>query len=123
MQLSHKPLSFFRILVRGRETVGYFRTRPRMNVNIEELIAPDFRDFRDAVALTECSLRGKGASIMWITSGKDKRRFLKLGYDLEGPIGDTTMAVPLGRSVKARDIPALFGVTKDRFAHYPTDDF
>jgi hypothetical protein len=103
--------------------VGYFRTRPHWNVNLEELIAPKFQDFRDAVALMEYSLRGKIALANWITSGKDKRRFLKLGYDLDGPIGDTTMAVPLGRSVRARDIPALFGVTKDRFAHYPTDDF
>jgi GNAT superfamily N-acetyltransferase len=121
--LSPKLLGYYRMLVREQESVGYLRTRPSANVNIEDLIAPDFHDFSDAVALIECTLRGKTVSIMWITSGEDKRRFLKLGYDLDGPIGDTTMAVPLGRGVRARDIPALFGVTKDRFAHYPTDAF
>jgi GNAT superfamily N-acetyltransferase len=121
--LTPKLPGYYRILVRDRETVGYFRTRPHWNINLEELIAPDFQDFRDAVALMEHSMRGKIASVHWITSGKDKRRFLKLGYDLDGPIGDTTMAVPLGRNVRARDIPSMFGVKKDRFAHYPTDDF
>jgi len=118
-----KHLGYYRIIVRDREAVGYLRTRPSAGVNIEELIAPDFRDFRDAVGLMERAVRGKVAMATWITSGKDKRRFRRLGYDLEGPIGDTTMAVPLGRSVKAHDIPSLFGVTADRFAHYPSDDF
>ena len=118
-----KHLGFYRLIFRDRKAVGYLRTRPKVGVNIEELIAPDFRDFKDAVALMECAVRGKVAMVTWITSGKDKRRFSKLGYDLEGPIGDTTMAVPIGKRVKARDIPSLFGVTADRFAHYPGDDF
>jgi len=118
-----KHLGYYRMIVRDREPVGYLRTRPNVGIDVEELIAPRYRDFKDAVALIERSVRGKVAMVTWITSGKDKRRFRRLGYDLEGPIGDTTMAVPLGRRVKPREIQALFGVTRDSFAHYPTDDF
>jgi len=123
VSLFPKHLRFFRMIVRGGEVVGYLRTRPHVGIDMEELIAPDYRDFRGAVGCVERALRGKVATATWITSGKDKRRFSRLGYDLEGPIGDTTMAVPLDKRVKAREIPALFGVTTDRFAHYPTDDF
>lgn len=116
-------LDRYRMIIRNGEVVGYLRMRPEWNVHFEEVMAPRARDFRDAIALRECEVRGKHASTTWITARKDQDRLRNIGYDLDGPIGDTTMAVSLKPGLKTRDLPALFGADSGRFAHYPTDDF
>jgi len=116
-------LGRYRIAVRDRDPVGYFRTDPERDLLFEEMIGPRAIDFRDAIAWMESRARGKVATTTWITCAKDRDRFRNLGYDLDGPIGDTTMAVPLDRSLRARGLPVLFGATSGRFAHYPSDDF
>ncbi len=116
-------LDRYRIAMRDGTAVGYFRTDPRRDLLFEEMIAPRSADFRDAVAAMEARARGKTATTTWITCGKDRRALTRLGYDLMGPIGDTTMAVPLGGGVQAKELPTLFGAGSGRFAHYGTDDF
>jgi len=116
-------LQRYRIAIRDGTAVGYFRTDPRRDVLFEEMIVPRTRDFRDAIASIEARARGKVSTTTWITCAKDRKRLRGLGFDLEGPIGDTTMAVPLDRSLRGRDLPALFGAASGRFAHYPSDDF
>jgi len=116
-------LERYRIAERDGTPVGYFRTDPNRDRMFEEMIAPRATDFRDVVAWAETRARGKVAATTWITCAKDRTRLLHLGYDLDGPIGDTTMAVPLERSLRPRGLPALFGATSGRFAHYPSDDF
>ncbi len=116
-------LGRYRIVMRDGKAVGYLRTVRDRDILFEEVIVPRMGDFRDAVAAMESQVRGKVATTTWITCEKDRKRFRDLGYDLGGPIGDTTMAVPLDRSVRAAEVPRLFGATTGPFAHYPSDDF
>lgn len=116
-------LGRFRVVLKDGQIVGYLRTRPEHDVLMEEVIVPQIADFCAAVAFMESHAKGTRASVNWITCRKDQERFRTLGYVLEGPIADATMAVPLEGRVRATDLPHLFGVTTRRFAHYPTDDF
>lgn len=112
----------YRVAVRGRRIVGYLRSRPDSGALMEEVIAPREPDFRGIVAAMESKARREVATANWITCRRDAARFRRLGYRMD-LISDTTMAVPLTRAVKARDLPALFGGTTGRFVQYPTDDF
>ncbi len=112
----------YRVAERGRRIVGYLRSRPEDAALVEEVLAPREADFRAMVAVMEDQVRGGVASANWITCARDAARFRSLGYRLDR-IGDTTMAVPLRRGVRARDLPRLFGGTNGRFVQYPTDDF
>ncbi len=118
-----KFLDRYRIVERGGAVVGYLRTDPARDPLFEEAIAPRTVDLRAAVAAMEARVRGKVATTTWITCRKDQERFRSLGYDLDGPIGDTTMALSLTREIRTRNLPALFGATRGLFAHYPSDDF
>ncbi len=113
----------YRIVVRDGTAVGYLRTSPDEDLTFEEMIVPSMGDFRRAVAVMEARASGKMATTTWISCRKDRQRLRALGYDVDGPIGDTTMAVPLSRKLRARELPSLFGATTGRFAHYPSDDF
>ncbi len=116
-------LSKYRVLTRGGATVGYLRTRPEEGVTLEEVVAPTASDFRAAVALAE-STRSTGiATIDWITADEDANRFRRLGYVVDGPIPDATMALSLTKDVRTEELPTLFGGTSGRFVQYRTDDF
>jgi len=116
-------LERFRILVRGRETIGYLRTRPDEGVTMEEVVTPSLRDFRAAVTLMESRSRRRLATVNWITAEEDAARFRRLGYSVDGPIPDATMALSLTDELRTADLPRLFGGTSGRFVQYPTDDF
>ena len=58
-----------------------------------------------------------------ITARKDQDRFQALGYELEGPDQDVTMAPSLDGRLKPGEILGAFGVPTGTFAHYPSDDF
>jgi hypothetical protein len=58
-----------------------------------------------------------------ITARKDQDRFQALGYELEGPDQDVTMAPSLDGRLKPGEILGPFGVPTGTFAHYPSDDF
>lgn len=90
---------------------------------MEEVVAPPFRDFRAAVAHIEPRARNAISAVNWITATADVRRFQKLGYSVDGPIPDATMALPLTKEIRPRELPGLFGGTSGRFVQYPTDDF
>ena len=119
----HDYLERFRVLVRGREVVGYLRTRPHEGVTMEEVVAQNFRDFRGAVTLMESRSRRDLATVNWITAEEDAARFRSLGYSVDGPIPDTTMALSLTDELRTAELPRLFGGTSGRFVQYPTDDF
>ena len=119
----HDYLERFRVLVRAREVVGYLRTRPHEGVTMEEVVAPNFRDFRGAVTLMESRSRRDLATVNWITAEEDAARFRRLGYSVDGPIPDTTMALSLTDELRTAELPRLFGGTSGRFVQYPTDDF
>jgi len=119
----HDYLDRFRMVVREGKVVGYLRIRPLWNVNFEEVIAPDMTDYRDAISLREHEVKGKVSRTTWVTAKKDQDRLKAIGYDLDGPIGDTTMAVSLKGPLRTRSLPALFGADTGLFAHYPSDDF
>ncbi len=112
----------YRVGVRDGRIVGYLRTRPNSGALMEEVVAASERDFQGMVAALEARARGSVATSNWITCRRDARRFRNLGYALD-LLSDTTMAAPLVSSVRARDLPRLFGGTNGRFVHYPTDDF
>ncbi len=116
-------LERFRVLVRGGEVVAYLRTRPQEGVTMEEVVAPKFRDFRGAVTLMESRPRRDLVTVNWITAEEDAARFRRLGYSVDGPIPDTTMALSLTDELRTADLPRLFGGTTGRFVQYPTDDF
>jgi len=71
---------------------------------MEEVIAPEPRDFQAAVTLMESRLRRGMVTVNWITAGEDVARFRKAGYTVDGPIPEmrirlsTALAVslPLG---------------------------
>ncbi len=112
----------YRAAVRDGRIVGYLRTRPERSALMEEVIAPAGRDFRAMVGLMESKTQNGVATANWITCRRDAARFRSLGYRLDR-ISDTTMAMPLTREVRTRDLPRLFGGTSGRFVQYPTDDF
>ncbi|HYM40154.1 MAG TPA: GNAT family N-acetyltransferase [Thermoplasmata archaeon] len=112
----------YRTAVRDRRIVGYLRSRPDDGALIEELVAETEADFRAIVAAMEPKARGGVATVNWITCRRDRVRFERLGYRMDR-LSDTTMAVPLTRDVKTRDLPRLFGGPTGKFLQYPTDDF
>ena len=116
-------LSKYRVLLRQGKVVGYLRTRPDEGVTMEEVVVPGPRDFRAAVALMESRHRRGVATVNWITAADDVTRFRSLGYSVDGPIPDATMALSLTKEVRATDLRRLFGGTSGRFVQYPTDDF
>jgi len=116
-------LARYLVAVRNGALAGYLRTRPYEDYLMEEVVAPRAEDFQAIVRLRERKARGGIATVNWITCRRDRERFKALGYELDGPIPDTTMAVSLTRSLRTRDLPRLFGGISGRFVHYPTDDF
>ncbi len=116
-------LSRYRVLTRNGLRVGYLRTRPADSVTMEEVIAPDVRDFRAAAVLMEARMRRGIATVNWITADEDASHFRELGYTVDGPIPDATMALSLTKELRTADLPRLFGGTSGKFVQYPTDDF
>lgn len=123
LQENRDYLSKYRILLGHGKAVGYLRTRPEDGVTMEEVVAPEPRDFRAAVALMESRLRHTMATVNWITADEDVARFRKAGYSVDGPIPDVTMALPLAKEIRTTELRRLFGGTSGRFVQYPTDDF
>lgn len=114
--------SRYRIAVRDRRIVGYLRSRTDSGSLMGEVVAETEPDFRAMVAAMEARVRGATATSVWLTCSRDIGRFERLGYRIDR-ISDTTMARPLTRDLKKRDLPAMFGATTGRFIQYPTDDF
>ncbi len=112
----------YRVACRGTRVVGYLRSMPDSGALMEEVVAPNDKDFRAIVASLEATVHGGIATSNWITCSRDRRRFERLGYRIDR-ISDTTMALPLRRDLRAKGLPALFGGTTGRFVQYPTDDF
>ena len=113
----------YHVLVHEGRTEGYLRSRPEDRVTMEEVIAPRARSFRAAVSLMERRAAGGVSIVNWLTARADLERFRRLGYSIDGPIPDTTMARPLVRDLPLRSVRALFGVPGGRFVQYPTEDF
>lgn len=112
----------YRVAVRARRIVGYFRTHADGGRLMEEVVAPRDRDFRDLVAAIEGATREPVATVDWITARRDAVRFRRRGYRLD--LGaDTTMALSLAGGLRTRDLPRMFGGTSGRFVQYPSDDF
>ena len=118
-----KLLERYRIVLRGDKPVGYFRTHPQEEVHMEELILPKIEDYREAVALAEARAPHGLANVNWVTARKDQERLQRLGYELDGPIPDATMALSLRGDVAPRSFLEEFGVPSGTFAQYPTEDF
>lgn len=116
-------LDNYRIVMRDGKPVGYLRTRPDDGITMEEVVAPNVRDFRASVALMEARAEAGIATVNWITAQSDVARFQSLGYTIDGPFPDTTMAVSLVKDIRTTDLPRHFGGTSGKFVHYPTDDF
>jgi hypothetical protein len=116
-------LSKLRIVTKAGRTVGYLRTRPDDGVTMDEVVARSAPDFQAAVALIESTARGGIATVDWITADKDARRFQRLGYIVDGPIPDATMALYLRHGLRTAELPRMFGGTSGRFVQYRTDDF
>ena len=116
-------LDKYRIVMRDTNAVGYLRTRPHDGITMEEVVAPDVQDFRAAVALMEAKAEAGIATVNWITARSDAARFRRLGYTIDGPFPDTTMAVSLVKDIRTTDLPRRFGGTSGKFVQYPTDDF
>ena len=116
-------LSKYRIVTRDGQRVGYLRTRPDDAVTMEEVIARGVRDFRAAVVLMESRLRRGIATVNWITADADTANFRRLGYTVDGPVPDATMALSLTNELRTASLPRLFGGTSGRFVQYSTDDF
>jgi hypothetical protein len=116
-------LAKYRVIERHDSIVGYVRTSPRRPASMDEVVAPAAGDFRAAVGLCEASRAHGFASVSWITAEEDARKFRRLGYTIDGPIGDVTMAVSLSHDIANPSLPGLFGGRSGRFVHYPTDDF
>ena len=116
-------LDKYHVVLQGGETLGYLRSRPEERVTLEEAVIPSTRGFRAAVALAERRATGGVSTVNWLTAHKDLERFQRLGYTIDGPIPETTMALPLSRGVPRRSLVTLFGGPAGRFVHYPTEDF
>lgn len=116
-------LSKYRMVTKGGTTVGYLRTRPDDGVTMDEVVARSAQDFRAAVAVIESTARGGIATVDWITADEDVSRFRRLGYIIDGPIPDATMALSLTEDLRTAELPRLFGGTSGRFVQYRTDDF
>ena len=120
---THEYLDKYRIVLRDGDAVGYLRTRPGDGVTMEEVVAPNGRDFAAAVAIMEAKAKTGIATVNWITARADAHRFRRLGYSLDGPFPDTTMALSLVDEIRTAELPHLFGGTSGTFVQYPTDDF
>ena len=116
-------LEKYRIVLRDGQAVGYLRTRPHDGITMEEVVAPNAQDFRAAVALMEAKAEAGIATVNWITARSDVTRFRSLGYTVDGPFPDTTMAVSLVKEIRTTDLARRFGGTTGKFVQYPTDDF
>ncbi|TLZ89138.1 MAG: GNAT family N-acetyltransferase [Methanobacteriota archaeon] len=116
-------LEKYRIVLRDGQAVGYLRTRPHDGITMEEVVAPNPQDFRAAVALMEAKAETGIATVNWITARSDVTRFRSLGYTVDGPFPDTTMAVSLVKEIRTTDLARRFGGTTGKFVQYPTDDF
>jgi len=116
-------LSKYRIVTREGQRVGYLRTRPDDAVTMEEVIARGVPDFRAAVGLMESRLRRGIATVNWITADGDVANFRHLGYTVDGPVPDATMALSLTNELRTDSLPRLFGGRSGRFVQYSTDDF
>ncbi len=112
----------YRVATRGRRIVGYFRTYANGGCLMEEVTASTEADFREVVAAVESTSGRRMATVEWITSARDQRRFRRLGYRLD-LVGDTTMAVSLRGGLRSSGLPRLFGGTTGRFIQLPSDDF
>src|SRR5207247_9761549 len=106
-----------------RRSSDLFRTHLQEEVHMEELILPKVGDFHEAVALAEARAPHGLASVNWVTARKDQERLRRLGYELDGPIPDATMALSLRGDVAPRSLFEEFGVPSGTFAQYPTEDF
>lgn len=120
---THEYLDKYRIVLRDGDAVGYLRTRPGDGVTMEEVVAPNGRDFAAAVAIMEAKAKTGIATVNWITARADAHRFRRLGYSVDGPFPDTTMALSLVDEIRTAELPHLFGGTSGTFVQYPTDDF
>jgi hypothetical protein len=116
-------LEKYRIILRGGNAVGYLRTRPDDGITMEEVVAPNAMDFRAAVKLMEAKAETGIATVNWITARSDAARFRSLGYTVDGPFPDTTMAISLVKETRTNVLPRRFGGTSGKFVQYPTDDF
>ena len=116
-------LEKYRVVLRDGKPVGYLRTRPDDGITMEEVVAPNIQDFRAAVALMEPRAEAGIATVNWITARSDAARFRSLGYTIDGPFPDTTMAVSLVKDIRTTDLPRRFGGPSGKFVQYPTDDF
>lgn len=118
-----RSIARYRVVLREGAPVAYFRTRPFDDVLFDELVAPREEDFRAAIALLEAEARPRISVTDWVTAQRDQDRLRAAGYELDGPIPDTTMVLPLDGQVATADLAAAFGVGTRTFAHYPSEDF
>lgn len=116
-------LDAFRIALRDGAAVGYLRVQPGWNVLATEVILPRIRDFRAAIRTLEAREKREFATVLTITSERERARYRAVGYDLYGPMMASAMAMPLGRRPRAQDLPRLFGARQGRFVLYETDFF
>src|SRR5438445_502906 len=89
----------------------------------EEVVEPNMQDVRAAVAVREGRAETGVGTVNWIAARSDVRRFRSLGYTVDGPFPDTTMAVSLVKEIRTTDLPRRFGGMTGKFVQYPTDDF
>src|SRR2546430_2733629 len=101
-------LEKYRIVLRDGQAVGYLRTRPHDGITMEEVVAPNPQDFRAAIALMEAKAEAGIATVNWITARSDVTRFRSLGYTVDGPFPDTTMAVSLVKEIRTTDLARRF---------------
>ncbi len=116
-------LDRFRLVYRGGDLVGYFRTVPDEEDMTQEYVLRRFTDLGGAVRAVEARTRYGFSNVSPLVAASDVARFRRLGYEILGPTPGRAMAVPLVRSVRAKDLPRLFGVPQGRFLLYPTDFF
>ena len=118
-----RVLDRFRLVYRGGELVGYFRTIPGEEDFTQEYVLRRPADLRAAVRAVEARARFGFSNVAPLTAAADLVRFRRLGYTILGPTPAKAMAVPLVPGLRARDLPRLFGVPQGRFLLYPTDSF
>lgn len=126
MQVSwnRSVLEQFRLAVRDGAAVGYMRIEPGTEGAIaDEAVFPHERDFRLAVRVREAKETHPYASVIGITSARDRSRYRAVGYDLYTPMQLTVMALPLRSGMRPRDLPRAFGVPQGRFVLLSTDHF
>lgn len=118
-----RPLSWFRLVVREGEVVGYFRTVPGEEDTTQEYVLHRAGDLRAALRAVEAKTRFGFSNLSPMSAAADFTRFRRAGYDLTGPTTGRAMAISLERGLRAWDLPGLFGATQGRFLLYPTDQF